>query len=144
MAHNLDQIAEGIHSFVSARENAWHRLGTVLESTFTAEEAMTHAHLGGWNVRKLPLTATQMDIKCDGLSYEILEKALAQAKAGREHILGEMMKTISEPRADYKPHVPRIVAFEIAPISCRPCAVSWIEACRSDLNWAFWLIADFS
>ena len=61
MAHNLDQIAQGIHSFVSARENAWHRLGTVLESTFTAEEAMTHAHLGGWNVRKLPLTATQMD-----------------------------------------------------------------------------------
>lgn len=61
MAHNLDQIAEGIHSFVSARENAWHRLGTVLESTFTAEEAMTHAHLGGWNVRKLPLTATQLD-----------------------------------------------------------------------------------
>ncbi len=59
------------------------------------------------------LTATQMDIKCDGLSYEILEKALAQAKAGREHILSEMMKTISEPRADFKPHVPRIEAFEI-------------------------------
>jgi len=59
------------------------------------------------------LTATQMDIKCDGLSYEILEKALAQAKAGREHILGEMMKTLSEPRADFKPHVPRIEAFEI-------------------------------
>ena len=59
------------------------------------------------------LTATQMDIKCDGLSYEILEKALAQAKAGREHILGEMMKTIDHPREDYKPHVPRIAAFEI-------------------------------
>jgi len=59
------------------------------------------------------LTATQMDIKCDGLSYEILERALAQAKAGREHILGEMMKPISEPRADFKPQVPRIVAFEI-------------------------------
>ncbi len=59
------------------------------------------------------LTATQMDIKCDGLSYEILEKALAQAKAGREHILGEMMKTMSEPRTDFKPHVPRIEAFEI-------------------------------
>ncbi len=59
------------------------------------------------------LTATQMDIKCDGLSYEILEKALAQAKAGREHILGEMMKCIDKPRADYKPHVPRIEAFEI-------------------------------
>ena len=54
------------------------------------------------------LTATQMDIKCDGLSYEILEKALMQAKAGREHILAEMMKTLSEPRAELKPHVPRI------------------------------------
>ena len=54
------------------------------------------------------ITATQMDIKCDGLSYEILEKALMQAKAGREHIMGEMMKTISEPRPDFKPHVPRI------------------------------------
>ena len=59
------------------------------------------------------LTATQMDIKCDGLSYEILEKALAQAKAGREHILGEMMKTMSAPREDFKPHVPRIEAFTI-------------------------------
>ena len=59
------------------------------------------------------LTATQMDIKCDGLSFEILEKALMQAKAGREHILGKMMETISEPRADMKPQVPRIVAIEI-------------------------------
>ncbi|MDD7303295.1 MAG: polyribonucleotide nucleotidyltransferase [Bacteroidaceae bacterium] len=54
------------------------------------------------------LTATQMDIKCDGLSFEILEKALMQAKAGREHILGEMLKTIDAPRAELKPHVPRI------------------------------------
>ena len=59
------------------------------------------------------LTATQMDIKCDGLSFEILEKALMQAKAGREHILGKMLETIPEPRADMKPQVPRIVAFEI-------------------------------
>ncbi|MBO4730361.1 MAG: polyribonucleotide nucleotidyltransferase [Bacteroidaceae bacterium] len=59
------------------------------------------------------LTATQMDIKCDGLSYEILEKALMQAKAGREHILGKLTETIAEPRPDFKPHVPRIVAFEI-------------------------------
>lgn len=59
------------------------------------------------------LTATQMDIKCDGLSYEILEKALMQAKAGREHILGKLTETIAEPRADFKPHVPRIEAFEI-------------------------------
>lgn len=54
------------------------------------------------------ITACQMDIKVDGLSYEIMEKALAQARAGRQHILGEMLKTMSEPRADYKPHVPRI------------------------------------
>ena len=59
------------------------------------------------------LTATQMDIKCDGLSFEILEKALMQAKAGREHIMDEMMKTISEPRAELKPQVPRIEAFTI-------------------------------
>ena len=59
------------------------------------------------------LTATQMDIKCDGLSFEILEEALMQAKAGRKHILNCMMETISEPRAEMKPQVPRIVAFDI-------------------------------
>ena len=59
------------------------------------------------------LTATQMDIKCDGLSFEILEEALMQAKAGREHILNCMMETISEPRAEMKPQVPRIVAIDI-------------------------------
>ena len=59
------------------------------------------------------LTATQMDIKCDGLSYEILEKALMQAKAGREHILAEMMKTLDTPRAELKPHVPRIEQITI-------------------------------
>lgn len=59
------------------------------------------------------LTATQMDIKCDGLSFEILEEALMQAKAGREHILNCMMETISEPRAEMKPQVPRIVALNI-------------------------------
>jgi polyribonucleotide nucleotidyltransferase len=54
------------------------------------------------------LTATQMDIKCDGLSFDILEKALAQAKQGREHILGKMLEVISEPRAELKDHAPRI------------------------------------
>ena len=54
------------------------------------------------------ITATQMDIKVDGLSYDVLEKALEQARQGRMHIMGEMMKTISEPREDYKPFVPRI------------------------------------
>ena len=59
------------------------------------------------------LTATQMDIKCDGLSFDILEKALMQAKAGREYILGKLTDTISEPRAELKPQVPRIEAFDI-------------------------------
>ncbi|MFA6886487.1 MAG: polyribonucleotide nucleotidyltransferase, partial [Fermentimonas sp.] len=59
------------------------------------------------------ITATQMDIKVDGLSYEILEEALAQAKAGRAHIMGKMMETMSEPRADMKPHAPRIEVIEI-------------------------------
>lgn len=54
------------------------------------------------------ITACQMDIKVDGLSYEILEKALNQAKEGRAHILNEMMKTLDTPREDFKPHVPRI------------------------------------
>ena len=54
------------------------------------------------------LTATQMDIKCDGLSYEILEKALMQAKQAREHILGKILECMPEPRPELKPHVPRI------------------------------------
>ena len=59
------------------------------------------------------ITATQMDIKCDGLSYEILEKALMQAREGRLHILGKINETIAAPREDYKPHVPRIVTLTI-------------------------------
>ncbi len=59
------------------------------------------------------ITATQMDIKIDGLSYEVLEKALNQAKAGRMHILDKLEETITAPREDYKPHAPRIVNFDI-------------------------------
>ena len=59
------------------------------------------------------LTATQMDIKCDGLSYEVLERALAQAKQAREHILSKIVETMPAPRPELKPHVPRIEAFEI-------------------------------
>ena len=74
-------------------------------------------HLGDMDFKttgtKDGLTATQMDIKCDGLSYEILEKALMQAKAGREHILNCITDTIAEPRADMKPQVPRIIQIEI-------------------------------
>lgn len=59
------------------------------------------------------ITACQMDIKVDGLSAEIMAKALEQARQGRIHILGEMAKTLTQPRADYKPHVPRIVQLTI-------------------------------
>ena len=59
------------------------------------------------------ITATQMDIKCDGLSYEVLERALNQARDGRLHILDVIEQTIPAPREDYKPHVPRIVTMII-------------------------------
>ena len=74
-------------------------------------------HLGDMDFKvtgtKDGITATQMDIKVDGLPYEVLERALNQAKEGRAHIMGEMMKTISEPREDYKPNVPRIIQITI-------------------------------
>ena len=74
-------------------------------------------HLGDMDFKttgtKDGLTATQMDIKCDVLSFDILEKALMQAKAGREHILEKLTETIAEPRPELKPQVPRIVQIEI-------------------------------
>jgi polyribonucleotide nucleotidyltransferase len=74
-------------------------------------------HLGDMDFKttgtKDGLTATQMDIKCDGLSYEILEKALLQAKAGREYILDKITETIDKPREDFKPNVPRIEQLTI-------------------------------
>ena len=75
-------------------------------------------HLGDMDFKvtgtKDGITATQMDIKVDGLSYEVLEKALEQARQGRLHIMGEMLKTIPEPREDFKPFVPRMVQIEVA------------------------------
>ena len=74
-------------------------------------------HLGDMDFKttgtKDGLTATQMDIKCDGLSYEILEKALLQAKAAREYILDKITETIDKPREDFKPNVPRIEQLTI-------------------------------
>lgn len=74
-------------------------------------------HLGDMDFKvtgtRKGITATQMDIKCDGLSYEILEQALNQAKEGRLHILDIIEETIPAPREDYKPHVPRIVTMTI-------------------------------
>ena len=74
-------------------------------------------HLGDMDFKvtgtRKGITATQMDIKVDGLSYEILEKALNQAKEGRLHILDKIKETIPAPREDYKPNVPRIVTMLI-------------------------------
>jgi len=74
-------------------------------------------HLGDMDFKvtgtKDGITATQMDIKVDGLSYEILENALAQAKAGRMHILGKITEAMPEPRPDLKPHAPRIETITI-------------------------------
>ncbi len=74
-------------------------------------------HLGDMDFKvtgtKNGITATQMDIKVDGLSYDVLAEALEQAKQGRLHILNKMLETISEPRPDLKPHAPRIVQITI-------------------------------
>jgi polyribonucleotide nucleotidyltransferase len=74
-------------------------------------------HLGDMDFKvtgtKNGITATQMDIKVDGLSFEILEKALKQARDGRMHILEKIQETLAEPRADLKPHAPRIVTMSV-------------------------------
>jgi len=74
-------------------------------------------HLGDMDFKvcgtKNGITATQMDIKVDGLSYQVLEEALLQAKAGRAHILGKMLETLPEPRATYKEYAPRIETIVI-------------------------------
>ncbi|OOQ59883.1 polyribonucleotide nucleotidyltransferase [Mucilaginibacter pedocola] len=74
-------------------------------------------HLGDMDFKvtgtKNGIVAVQMDLKINGLSYEVLANALEQAKEGRLHILGEMAKTITAPREDYKPHAPRIVTIKI-------------------------------
>jgi polyribonucleotide nucleotidyltransferase len=74
-------------------------------------------HLGDMDFKvcgtKNGITACQMDLKVNGLKYEVMAEALDQAKAGRAHIMGEMMKTMSAPRADYKPHAPRIEVIEV-------------------------------
>lgn len=74
-------------------------------------------HLGDMDFKvtgtKNGITATQMDIKVDGLSYDVLAEALEQAKQGRLYILNKMLETIAEPRPDLKPHAPRIVQITI-------------------------------
>ena len=83
------------------------------------------------------LTATQMDIKCDGLSYEILEKALMQAKAGREHILGKLTECMPAPRPELKPHVPRIVQITIPKDSSVLSSARWKDYPRYPGGYRF-------
>lgn len=83
MAHNLD-TTNGQTSFVSAREDAWHRLGTVLPDSFTAEDAMEKGLLGGWNVRKTPLLAdVDVPVELDPTDRELLELTGGEAPTER-------------------------------------------------------------
>ncbi|HPQ08153.1 MAG TPA: polyribonucleotide nucleotidyltransferase [Bacteroidia bacterium] len=74
-------------------------------------------HLGDMDFKvcgtKDGITAVQMDLKVNGLSFDIMKKALYQAREGRMHIMNEMLKAISEPRSDYKPHAPRYVSIDV-------------------------------
>lgn len=86
MAHEIEQFADGSAAFVSARTDAWHRLGTTLPDTFTAEQAMETAHLGGWNVRKSPLHTT-----IEGQTLEVpgaYATVRTHPKTGQPDVLG--------------------------------------------------------
>src|SRR5476649_1230707 len=95
-------------------------MGLILEGTryaILSDILGDEDHLGDMDFKvtgtENGIVACQMDLKIDGLSYEVLGKALAQAKEGRLHILNEMKKTIEKPREDYKPHAPRIITLRI-------------------------------
>lgn len=86
MAHNLD-TTNGRSAFVSAREDAWHRLGTVLPDAFTAEQAMEHGLLGGWNVRKTPLLAdVDVPVEMDPADRELIELTGGEAPTERVQV----------------------------------------------------------
>ena len=96
---------------------AWRALKGQIPADYPYVVLGDEDHLGDMDFKvtgtKDGITATQMDIKVDGLSYEILEKALLQAKEGREYILGKITECIAEPREDLKPHAPRIETMTI-------------------------------
>lgn len=91
MAHELETWADGSASFVSARQHAWHRQGTVLAAEFDAEQAMTHAKLGGWHVRKEALTTVPL-LSADGVSTLAVPDFYATVRthpvSGRPDVLG--------------------------------------------------------
>ncbi|MFF6969306.1 DUF932 domain-containing protein [Streptomyces anthocyanicus] len=90
MAHEIEQFTDGTAAFASANTSAWHKLGTVTDGAMTAEEAMRIASLSGWNVRLLPLTATE--ITADGTTPVEVAQHFATArthpKTGRTETLG--------------------------------------------------------
>ncbi len=90
MAHEIEQFTDGSAAFVGAREHAWHRLGTVLPQQFTAAECMDHAFLGGWDVRKEPLTTTV--VTAEGVALLDVPDAYATVrthpKTGLPDVLG--------------------------------------------------------
>jgi len=95
MAHALEQFGDGTTGFVSAREDAWHKLGTVTPDVMTAEEALSAARLGGWNVRKLSLTARELSE--DGVTSHEVDRFYATARtnpvSGATDILGVVGET---------------------------------------------------
>lgn len=98
MAHQIEQFADGRAAFASARLDAWHRLGTTTRECMTAEEVMTTAHLGGWNVRKLPLTATE--ITDDGVSTVAVPDKFATV---RTHPISGAVDYLGAVGTDYTP-----------------------------------------
>jgi phage/plasmid-like protein (TIGR03299 family) len=95
MAHQIEQFSDGSAAFVSAREDAWHRLGTVTPDALTAEDALSTARLGGWRVRKLTLTARELSL--DGITMHEVERFYATARtnpvSGSTDILGVVGET---------------------------------------------------
>ena len=95
MAHQLETWRDGSASFVSAREHAWHRLGTVLPSGFDASQAMQHAKLGGWSVRMVGIqTAPVIDESGVTPALEVLDRfATVHQSMSRDEMLLEYLKT---------------------------------------------------
>lgn len=95
MAHAIEQFSDGSAAFASARQDAWHRLGTVTPDAMTAEEALSAARLGGWNVRKLTLTARELSE--NGVTSHEVERFYATARTnpvtGGTDILGVVGET---------------------------------------------------
>lgn len=94
MAHAIEQFSDGSAAFASARTDAWHRLGTVTAGAMTAEEALSAARLGGWNVRKLILTARELTE--DGVTSHDVERFYATARTNPVHGGTDILGVVGE------------------------------------------------